>query len=67
MSAVYINEELPSRELLESLTGPEGRRRLVLRHKTNEELFQLYDGDLPLYKMTDCMMGKISILLRRTR
>ena len=42
------NEELPLRELLEALLGVEGRRRLMLRRMTNEELFQLYDGDLVL-------------------
>jgi len=31
------------RELLEILLGPEGRRRLQLRHLTNDQLFQLYD------------------------
>lgn len=41
-------EDLPLRELLETLLGPEGRRRLKLRHMTNDELFQLYDSDLVL-------------------
>ncbi len=41
-------EELPLRELLEALLGPEGRRRLRLRHKTNQELFRLYDSELTL-------------------
>jgi hypothetical protein len=36
------------RELLEVLLGPEGRRRLALRDKTNEELFKLYKDDLVL-------------------
>ncbi len=36
------------RELLEVLLGPEGRRRLALRDKTNEELFKLYKDDLAL-------------------
>ena len=36
------------RELLEALLGPEGRRRLQLRHMTNEDLFKLYDDDLVL-------------------
>jgi len=39
---------LPLRELLEALLGPEGRRRLELRHMTNEGLFKLYDSDLVL-------------------
>ena len=41
-------EDLPLRELLETLLGPEGRRRLKLRHMTNDEVFQLYEGDLML-------------------
>jgi len=41
-------EELPLRELLETLLGPEGRRRLKLRHMTNDGVFQLYEGDLVL-------------------
>jgi integrase/recombinase XerD len=36
------------RELLEALLGPEGRRRLQLRHLTNDDLFRLYDDDLVL-------------------
>jgi hypothetical protein len=39
---------LSLRELLEVLLGVEGRRRLMLRRMTNEELFQLYDSDLVL-------------------
>jgi len=46
--ASVLNEELGLRELLEVLLGPEGRRRLELRHKTNEELFTLYDSELIL-------------------
>ena len=42
------NDELPIRELLEILLGPEGRRRLMLRQMNNEDLFQLYDSDLVL-------------------
>jgi len=30
------------------LLGPEGRRRLALKHKTNDELFTLYDAELIL-------------------
>jgi len=42
------NEELPLRELLETLLGPEGRRRLKLKHIANSELFDLWDSDLVL-------------------
>ena len=41
-------EELPLRELLETLLGPEGRRRLKLRYMTNDGVFQLYESDLVL-------------------
>ena len=41
-------EELPLRELLETLLGAEGKRRLMLRHMTSDDLFQLYDSDLVL-------------------
>jgi integrase/recombinase XerD len=41
-------EALGLRELLEELLGPEGRRRLALKNKTNEELFTLYDAELIL-------------------
>jgi integrase/recombinase XerD len=34
--------------LLEAVLGPEGRRRLELRNKSNDELFTLYDADLLL-------------------
>jgi integrase len=30
------------------MLGPEGKRRMALKDKTNEELFQLYDSDLIL-------------------
>jgi len=39
---------LPVRELLETLLGPEGRRRLQLRRMTNPDLFRLYDQELVL-------------------
>ncbi|MFH1662703.1 MAG: tyrosine-type recombinase/integrase [Chloroflexota bacterium] len=43
-----LPEELPIRELLEVLLGPEGKRRLRLRQMKNEELLKLYDSDLIL-------------------
>ena len=42
------NDELPIRELLEVLLGPEGRRRPMLWQMNNEDLFQLYDSDSAL-------------------
>jgi integrase/recombinase XerD len=43
---VHITEDVPLRELLEALLGPEGRRRLTLRTKTNEGLLAFYDNEL---------------------
>ncbi len=36
------------RELLETLLGPDDRRRLRLRTMTNDELFKSYDAELVL-------------------
>jgi site-specific recombinase XerD len=36
------------RQILELLLGEEGRRKMALRTKTNQELFSLYDGELVL-------------------
>ncbi|MDP2931937.1 MAG: hypothetical protein Q8O05_05505, partial [Chloroflexota bacterium] len=36
------------RELVELLLGPEGRRKLMLRRMTNEELFRSYQDELRL-------------------
>jgi hypothetical protein len=46
--ASVLSEELGLRELLEVLLGPEGRKGLALKHKTNDELFTLYDAELIL-------------------
>jgi hypothetical protein len=46
--APILSGEPGLKELLEVLLGPEGRRRLELRDKTNDELFTLYDADLVL-------------------
>jgi hypothetical protein len=45
---IVTQKELPLLELLETLLGPEGRRRLKLRYMTNDGVFQLYDSDLVL-------------------
>ena len=39
--ASVLSEELLLRELLEAVLGPEGRRRLMLRHLNNDNLFEL--------------------------
>ena len=41
-------EEVSVREMLLMLLGTDGRRKLRLRHKSNAELFQLYDAELVL-------------------
>ena len=46
--APVLSEQLGLRELLEALLGAEGRRRLEMRHKSNNELFSLYDAELVL-------------------
>ena len=44
----FLTEDFSIREMLEVLMGPEGKRKLRLRHKTNEELFVLFDSQLVL-------------------
>lgn len=41
-------EELPLRDLLVALLGPEGRRRVQLRYLPNDKLFVMYQADLIL-------------------
>ena len=48
ISGSHNEDELPIRELLETLLGPEGRRRLQLRRMSNEGLFRQYDNELIL-------------------
>ncbi len=43
-----LSEDFGIREMLEVLMGSEGKRKLRLRHKTNDELFALYDSQLVL-------------------
>jgi hypothetical protein len=38
-------EELSVRDMLQMLLGPDGKRKLRLRHKTNSELFALYTDE----------------------
>jgi len=44
----FLTENLSLREMLEVLLGPMGKRRLRLRHKSNPELFGLFDSQLAL-------------------
>jgi integrase/recombinase XerD len=47
-TVAVLSGEPGLRELLEALLGPEGRRRLALKNKTNDELFALYEAELIL-------------------
>jgi len=40
------NEDLPIRDLIGTLGGVEGKRRLMLRRMPNDEVFKIYDGNL---------------------
>jgi hypothetical protein len=42
------DEKFDLGEMLEVLLGAEGKWKIRLRHKTNEELFQLYDAHILL-------------------
>ena len=42
----FLSESVTLKEMLEVLLGTEGKRKLRLRHKSNEELFTLYDSQL---------------------
>lgn len=44
--ATFGSEEFTLREMIEVIMGSEGKRKLRLRHKSNGELFDLYDGQL---------------------
>jgi len=44
-----LSESLQLRELLYILLGNKGRRHLELRQKTNNELFELYEGELTFH------------------
>jgi len=64
MSSV-LSDDLALRELLEVLLGQEGRRRLSLRHKNNNELFTLYDNELVLRVHNTRNLGNDRGLLAR--
>ena len=46
-------ENLPLREILSLLLGPEGRRMLSLRTKSNDELFRLWRAELAFRYRSD--------------
>ena len=43
-----LTEDFSVRDMLEMILGTDGKRKLRLRHKTNSELFALYDSQLIL-------------------
>jgi hypothetical protein len=43
--ASVLGQDLPLSVVLEALLGPDGKRRLRLRHMQNEELFKIYDSE----------------------
>jgi integrase len=53
--------------MLEMLLGSDGKRKLRLRHKTNDELFQLYDAQLILRYQTKDTLDEARRLLRHFR
>ena len=60
-------EELPLRELLITLLGEGGRRRLQLRRMTNDDLFELYDADLVLRVHNKRNLANFRALLAKFR
>jgi hypothetical protein len=43
-----LSEDLPLKELLLLILGEEGKRKVLLRTKSNQELFKLYKDELAL-------------------
>jgi integrase len=58
-------EELPLRDLLVALLGPEGRRRMQLRYLPNDKLFAMYQVDLVLRIRNEKNLKNILNLLTR--
>ena len=58
-------EDLPLRDLLIALLGPEGRRRLELRYLSNDKLFGMYEADLILRIRNEKNLKNILNLLNR--
>jgi integrase len=53
--------------MLEMVLGSEGKRKLRLRHKTNDELFRLYDAQLILRYQTKDTLEEARRLMRHFR
>ena len=58
-------EELPLRDLLVALIGPEGRRRLELRQLSNDKLFTMYQAELILRIRNERNLKNINNFLDR--
>ena len=56
-------EELPLRDLLVALLGPEGRRRVQLRYLPNDKLFVMYQAELILHIRNEKNLKNIFNLL----
>ena len=59
------SEEFSLRELVEMLLGEEGRRKLVLRQKRNDELFHLYETELVLRLRSQQNLDETKDFLRK--
>jgi integrase len=55
------------REMLEVLPGSEGKRKIILRLKTNDELFQLYEAQLILRHRSQEALEEAKRVLRHFR
>jgi len=55
------------REMLEVLPGSEGKRKIILRRKTNDELLQLYEAQLILRHRSQEALEEAKRVLRHFR
>jgi integrase/recombinase XerD len=62
-----LTEQFTIREMLEMVLGTEGKRKLRLRHKGNEELFSLYDSQLVLKHSSQDALGEAKRVLGHFR
>ncbi|MFC1977508.1 tyrosine-type recombinase/integrase [Chloroflexota bacterium] len=62
-TSTFSTEEFDIREMLGVLLGTEGKRKIRLRRKTNEELFTLYDAQLALRHRSIDALGEAKQVL----
>ncbi len=60
----FSEEEFSVRDMLTMLLGSDGKRKLRLRNKTNDELFALYDSQLILKHSSDDALEEARRVLR---